>query len=56
MVELVLMVAGVCTPDTLDSLPKAELAVVGDARQYPVDEDGLSETAEEGRKPVLGGH
>lgn len=56
MVELVLMVAGVRAPETLDSLPNAEFAVVGDARQYPVEEEGLSETAEEGKKPVLGGH
>ena len=33
MVELVLMVAGVRAPETLDSLPNAEFAVVGEARQ-----------------------
>ena len=56
MVELVLVVAGVRAPETLDSLPNAEFAVVGEARQYPVEEEGLSETADEGRNPVLGGH
>jgi hypothetical protein len=33
MVELVLMAAGVCAPDTFDSLPYAEFAVEGDCRQ-----------------------
>lgn len=51
------MFAGVCTPETFDSLPKTEFAVVGDARQYPAEEEeGLSDTADEFRNPVFGGH
>lgn len=49
MVELVLIVAGVCTPETPDSLPYTEFAVDGDWRQYPALELGLSATVEEGR-------
>jgi hypothetical protein len=50
MVEVVLMVAGVCPPETFESLPNVELAVDGEGRQYPADEDGLSATDVEGRK------
>lgn len=56
MVELALIVAGVCNPETFDSLPNVEFAVVGEGRQYPAEDEGLSETDDEGKKPVLGGH
>lgn len=54
MVEVVLMVAGVCPPETLESLPKVELAVDGEGRQYPEEEEGLSVTDVEGKN--AGGH
>jgi hypothetical protein len=51
MVELVLMAAGVCPPETLDSLPYAEFTVEGECRH-----DGLSATVEDGKKLLVGGH
>jgi hypothetical protein len=33
MVEVVLIVAGVCLPEMFESLPKVELAVDGEGRQ-----------------------
>ena len=49
MVDVALMVAGVCPPETFESLPKVELAVEGEGRQYPAEDDGLSATDVEGR-------
>lgn len=49
MVELVLIVAGVCTPETPASLPYTEFAVDGDCRQYPAFELGLSAMVDDGR-------
>jgi hypothetical protein len=41
MVDVVLIVAGVCPPETLES--------DGDGRQYPDEEEGLSVTDVEGK-------
>lgn len=54
MLEAELMVAGVCAPDTFDSLPYAEVVVEGEGRQYPDDEGEVSATEEEGRYPGVG--
>lgn len=50
MVEVLLILAGVCPPETFESLPKVELAVEGEGRQYPEEDDGLSATDVEGKK------
>lgn len=43
------MVAGVCAPETPDSLPYTEFAVDGDCRQYVALELGLSAIVDDGR-------
>ena len=45
-----LIVAGVCAPDILESLPYADAAVDGDGRQYPLEGGGLSVTDDDAKK------
>jgi hypothetical protein len=54
MLEAELIVEGVCPPETVDSLPYAEVDAVGDGRQYPADDGDASGTVDDGRYPGVG--